>query len=292
MQRTNDITKYQTIFSITQPRDATIAIPEPAKRKRMFFSKGTLFSVAFLLLSSHHLQNADAAIGQELVYRVTVRDMLHGECIGSNVEHRQRWTDAWGTNDRPAASTANNCPFTNKLNSGELIPNVDFQAGDYQGGFPLNAGLNITWGAGGGRGSILPIVNETLELQSSGLSKPEYCSLTERCGKPVSSGSLYPATVGFESFQQWYNDDRRTNRRIGAKLILTDTLGDGTFNYDSGSFYNPISDDVPFPPPAETDPDKAQRWDKTKLAANTRQFFITTSINTFFQYRGGEKVSL
>jgi fibro-slime domain-containing protein len=243
----------------------------------------------------------------KLIYRVTIRDFIPAICFGVSAELRAEWAAAWKyriSHRVPDTDNAANCPYKDQIIAGELLPNLDFQASNYQDGIPSNAGRNITFVDTDGNtiqtGQITPIADATLKVQDSGLSTPQYCSTSDlvRCGQ-ATSGNARPASSGLKYFKSWYTDDRRTNRRIGARINLQDPDGDGTYEFNSGAFFNPIAE-VPFADPADKNPDNALRWDKRQLVqdactyplcrvANNNPFFLTTEMHAFFEYRGGEK---
>jgi hypothetical protein len=240
----------------------------------------------------------------DLIYRVTIRDFIPATCFGLTETMRSEWTDTWG-GSAPSAAAATNCPFKDHIISGNLLPNLDFQATNYRAGIPLNANRNITFTDAAGNsvtpGQIEPMVKNALgpDTSQTGLLKPQYCTEDPdvRCGQPIADTRM-PASAGLKYFESWYSDDRRINRRIGAKILLKDPEDDGTYLFDSEVFFNPLAH-IPHVDPSETDPDNAERWDKRQLVVdqcaadlckyeNNHPYFITTQLNTFFQYRGGE----
>jgi hypothetical protein len=109
-------------------------------------SKGVLRLAVAAVIAVMHVRQAASA---ELVYRVTIRDFLPAMCAGSNAALTEKWNQTWGNTVEQTdwrvnrvlnATYASFCPFPELIASGELLPNFDFQAENYQAGFPENVG--------------------------------------------------------------------------------------------------------------------------------------------------------
>jgi hypothetical protein len=261
-----------------------------------------LLSLVFPCNAAEILDPEGDILPTQLVYRATIRDFIPAICFGLTSSLRDQWFNVWGLVPGQTINyaQASQCPFRTRIQSGDLVPHMDFQAANYQQGFPGNQAESIIF-RGNGRGAISSIAGKGLAaVDSSGVPKVSYCTTntTDFCGKTLTGSVRVPVTSGLDNFKLWYTDDRRTNRRNGAKLILSDADGDGTFNYNSGAFFDPLTH-IPHVTPDETDPDNSLRWDKRKIvaaiecgptcvAAANKPFFLTTELHTFFQYRGGE----
>ena len=131
------------------------------------------------------------------------------------------------------------------------------------------------------------IVNNTLFTEHDGLPRPIYCRDSDAkpwCGQ---LNGKY-ATTGKSTFDQWYRDVPRVNKRVGITLDLDldpqlSADGKDVYVFDSKKFF-PLTD-FGFKPPLV--------WPLTvdEKRLGTSNFWFTTELHIYFQYQGGETFS-
>jgi fibro-slime domain-containing protein len=257
--------------------------------------------------------------GQEqLVYRLTIRDMLPAICMNNSA-----YMDAWGgLGDNPLNTlTATDytgdtlsgnltvsgsqfksriCPYFKWMRTGVISGHPDFEAStkQYVDGI-VNSGScaapTTCW-----KVNTQPIVDlGGLVTDAAGLRKLQSCAAPDkdgRCGAQL--GATSPAKYGAakkEFFSSWYSDSAKYSKRIGARLALTrDPQGLYVFDSATSSGGNPKFNPLGAYVSAVTEqlypnPEDAPAWPVAPLVSATGKFWYTVELHTFFQYNGGEK---
>ncbi|GBG34825.1 Protein psiG, partial [Hondaea fermentalgiana] len=199
------------------------------------------------------------------------------------------------------------CPYWDDLRMGTISGHPDFEADS--NGFDTVYGNGPSCQVGEGCTSLVSAtVSSTTATATSGLPKVQPCG-NDRCGKAI-SGSYYTLS-NVSYFDSWYNDNAKYNKRLGRKIVLTYRDTDDWYEYDAadseydgdGSLSNPESSQPYFTPLQDYDSldqttysmEEAPAWPHSYFISGTStstyhaKFWYTTEIQTYFEYRGGER---
>jgi hypothetical protein len=235
-----------------------------------------------------------AASADALRYKTTIRSFLPSFCASKKSDFYDAWQydeNGWNRHWKLLENRRSSCAYVAGLNSGEISGHPDFNAGGSKG---LTLGLS------------LGTVRKNVKFAPSGLPKPQYCTDDEnkRCGTLLS-------TTGPKTFDAWFNDDAKYNKRVGFELPLRklecSQAPDGSerckYEFDSKT-HDEMTPDQPgdgyfFPLTPWVNSTTEAKYPNYKDAPiwpiteyETRgKYWYTTSINTYFEYKGGEEFS-